>query len=95
MSLGGILGGGTGCPMMKGGDNHLSPAELTQSGGLRRRLRRTKGHARRARVRSSSAGGKKRGGSRKSKKGKKHGGSRKSKKHGGSRKHKHSKRCHH
>ena len=82
-------GANTGCKMMTGGDNHLSPAELTQSGGLRRRLRRTKGHARRARVRSSSAGGKKRGGSRKSKKGKK------SKKHGGSRKHKHSKRCHH
>ena len=83
-----MLGGNTACPMQKGG-YELSPAELTQSGGLRRRLRRTKGHARRARVRSSSAGGKKRGGSRKSKK------SKKSKKHGGSRKHKHSKRCHH
>ena len=89
------LGGGNdGCKSMQnGGENHLSPASYEgQQGGLtggsrRRRLHRTKGKARRARVRSSSAGGKKRGGSRKSKKS---GGSRKK-----SRKHRHSKKCHH
>jgi len=86
-----LLGGKTACQMKGGHMASLTPGEYAPAsgslmGGSRRRLRRTKGHARRARVRSSSAGGKKRGGSRKSKK---------SKKHGGSRKHKHSKRCHH
>ena len=88
----GILGGAKAC--MTGGDNHLSPGSYggetsgsLTGGSRRRRLHRTKGKARRARVRSSSAGGKKRGGSRKSKKS---GGSRKK-----SRKHRHSKKCHH
>ena len=89
--VGGILGGAKAC--MTGGDNHLSPGSYggetsgSLTGGSRRRLRKTKGKARRARVRSSSAGGKKRKGSRKSKKS---GGSRKK-----SRKHRHSKKCHH
>ena len=89
----GILGGAKSC--MTGGDNHLSPGSYggetsgsLTGGSRRRRLHRTKGKARRARVRSSSAGGsRKRKGSRK---GKKSGGSRKK-----SRKHRHSKKCHH
>ena len=87
-----VMGGAKSC--MTGGDNHLSPGSYggetsgSLTGGSRRRLRKTKGKARRARVRSSSAGGsRKRKGSRK---GKKSGGSRKK-----SRKHRHSKKCHH
>jgi hypothetical protein len=85
--------GGAKSSCMTGGDNHLSPGSYGETsggltGGSRRRLRKTKGKARRARVRSSSAGGsRKRKGSRKSKKS---GGSRKK-----SRKHRHSKKCHH
>ena len=88
-----ITGGNTACQMKGGSD--LSPSSYggetsgsLTGGSRRRRLHRTKGKARRARVRSTSAGGsRKRKGSRKSKKS---GGSRKK-----SRKHRHSKKCHH
>ena len=81
-----VFGGAKAC-MTGGSDLSPGPYGGETSGGLtggsrRRRLHRTKGKARRARVRSSSAGGsRKRKGSRKSKR------SRKSKKSKGSRKH--------
>jgi len=76
--------GGSSCMTQKGGFA-LTPATVGEgalTGGARRRLRKTKGRARRAHVRSSTAGGsRKRKGSRKSKR------SRKSKKSKRSRKH--------
>jgi hypothetical protein len=80
-----VSSGGSSCMTQKGGFA-LTPATVGEqgalTGGARRRLRKTKGRARRAHVRSSTAGGsRKRKGSRKSKR------SRKSKKSKRSRKH--------